>query len=64
MSPSFSSPISPLYLFSSTFDLYLYTDSLRARRLAPPVACLLLVSFPFVLLPLCLIISVDSHPHC
>ena len=28
------------------------------------MACLLLVSFPFVLLPLCLTISDDSHPHC
>ena len=28
------------------------------------MACLLLVSFSFVLLPLCLTISDDSHPHC
>ena len=29
------------------------------------MACLLLVSFPFVLLPMCLIISVDSRlPYC
>ena len=49
----------------------LFFKDFQGRRHAAPRApkCrksvqLLLVSFPFVLLPLCLIISVDSHPHC
>ena len=57
------SDVADLSIFSSISKLYLYSEGTQASTLIP-VACLLLVSFPFVLLPLCLIISVDSHPHC
>jgi hypothetical protein len=70
MFPSFSPRHQSFLSIYILFDLYLSRltacEGTQARAATQdPVACpLLLVSFPLVLLPLCLIISVDSHPHC
>ena len=52
------------FKFNSLYSLRslsLYSEGTQASTL-DPVACLLMVSFLLVRLPLCLIISVDSHP--
>jgi hypothetical protein len=54
------------FKFNSLYSLRslsLYSEGTQATcSTLDPVACLLMVSFLLVLLPLCLIISVDSHP--